>query len=616
MNNFLSKIISSPVREFILIALVAAAFGFNFLFGEYQAVIFFAALIGSLPTLKKTFYSLLRERRITIELFNSFALTVSFVSGEFSSAAFIVLMLLFAEILEWRTSSNSRHAVEELLKLKPLKALKEKNGETEEILVDDIKKGDTIIVKTGARIPADGIVIFGAASVNESSVTGESMPVKKIIGDKVIGSTLNESGVLKILVQKVGKDSTLERMVELIKEAARNKSRVEKIADKFASLFLPFVGAAGVFAYFLTGNIETMVAIFLVACADDMAVAIPLAMTAAQGRAAKRGVIVKGGEWFDVLSKIKTLVLDKTGTLTYGSFSVSESKIEPWISENDFLFAVAVAEKFSEHHIGRAIFKTAASRFEAIPEPDEIKVYGGSGIIARYKNNEIVIGDESILMKSGIDGGLIKEKLKELSLNAAAKTFVFVNKRFAGVIMLADIPRREAAESLKKLADIGVKRVIMFTGDNESAAEKTANALGIKEFHAGMSPEDKLRELELLEKESGPVCVIGDGINDAPALARADIGIAMGGAGMAVAVEAADAIILIDNLSRVPEMILLGRKTMSVIKGDAIIWFLSNVIGFAFVFLGLFGPALAAFYNFATDFLPLINSSRLFKKNL
>ena len=609
-----AKIIASPIREFILIALIAGAFSFSYFFPDYRLPVLLAALLGSLATFWQAFRVLLFERRVSIETFNSAALIVSFVTAEFSSAAFIALMLLFAELLEWNTRTRSSRAIEELLKLKPLKAFREKGGEKEEVLAEDIKKGDVIVVESGARIPVDGVVIFGGASVNESSVTGESLPAQKTIGDKVFGSTLNESGILKVRAERVGKESTLERMVELMKKAAENKSRPEKIADKFAALFLPVVALAGAATYFLSGNVSMTVAIFLVACADDIAVAIPLAMTAAIGRAAKRGVIIKGGEWLDVLSKMRTLVLDKTGTLTYGVFSVRDVKIEPGVSENEFWQSAAVAEKFSEHAVARAIFREAMKRVGEIPDPDEFKVYGGSGVIAKHGNNEIVIGDESILVPAGISESAIKDKYKDLFAAGRAKAYAFLNKKLIGAFVLDDIPRPEAAESVKKLTDIGVKRIIMFTGDNPRVAADVARALGIKEFRASMSPEEKLLALEAVEEESGPVGMVGDGINDAPALARANIGIAMGGTGTAVAVEAADAIILPDDLGRISEIILLGRKTLSVIKGDIVIWFFSNAIGFALVFSGVFGPALAAFYNFITDFLPLINSARLFRE--
>lgn len=614
MKKSAVRIIASPIREFILIALIAGAFGFSYLFPDYRLPILAAALLGSLATFWQAFRVLLFEHRVSIETFNSAALVVSFVTGEFSSAAVIALMLLFAELLEWRTRTRAGRAIEELLKLKPLKAFREKDGEKEEVVVEDIKKGDVIVVETGARIPVDGVVIFGGASVNESSVTGESLPVKKVAGDKVLGSTLNESGILKVRAERVGKESTLERMIELMKEAAKNKSRPEKIADRFAALFLPVVAFAGAATYFLTGNVSMTAAIFLVACADDIAVAIPLAVTAAIGRAAKRGVVIKGGEWLDVLSKIKTLVLDKTGTLTYGVFSVRDAKMESGVSEDEFWQAVAVAEKFSEHALGRAIFREAIKHIGQIPDPDKFKVYGGSGVIAKRGNDEIVIGDESILTDANIPESAIKGKYEDLLAAGRAKAYVFLNKKLIGAFALDDTPRPEAAASVRKLSDIGVKRIIMFTGDNPKVAADVARSLGIEEFRASMSPEEKLLALEKVEQESGPIGMVGDGINDAPALARADVGIAMGGAGTAVAVEAADAVVLSDDLGRIPEIVTLGRKTLSVIKGDIIIWFFTNAIGFTLVFLGVFGPALAAFYNFITDFFPLLNSTRLFRE--
>ncbi|MDP3934827.1 MAG: HAD-IC family P-type ATPase, partial [Candidatus Giovannonibacteria bacterium] len=339
--------------------------------------------------------------------------------------------------------------------------------------------------------------------------------------------------------------------------------------------------------------------------------------TAAIGRAAKRGVIIKGGEHLESLSQIKTLVLDKTGTLTYGTIAVSGFSLESGFNESEFWKSAAIAEKFSEHPIGRAIFYEAIKHFPSPPDPSDVRVVKGSGIIAKAGADEIVVGDEKILEDAGI---ILDRNLNEQIVAAAekqkTKAFVFVNKKLAGAIFLADTPRPEAKKSIAELKKIGVERVVMFTGDNAQVAKEISAELGISEFLASMSPEDKLRELEKLEKTGAPVCMVGDGINDAPALSRADIGIAMGKAGTAVAVEAADVVILTDNLMRVPEMILLGRKTFSVIKTDIVIWLLSNIFGFTLVLTGVFGPALAAFYNFATDFFPLINSARLFKEKI
>lgn len=598
---------SPPLREYMLIALLSVALLAYEATGRGWLVLLIAALFGSISV----YYRALTDafsRRVSIDTFNAFALIASFATGEIKSAAFIALMLAFAELLDWKTESKTKHSVEGLLKLKPLTAVREAGGMTEEVAISELSPGDTVLVTPGARIPADGRVIFGSALVNESSVTGESALIEKVPGDLVLSSTLNESGMLKIIVLKIGAESTLDRMVALMKEAAKNKSRSEKLANKFAAYFLPMVLAMGIVTYLLTKNLSMTVAFFLVACADDMAVAIPMAVLAAIGRAARKGVIIKGGEWLESLSKLKILILDKTGTLTYGAMAVSSVKINDWIGEKEFWTLAAAAEKFSEHPIGRAIGKEAFKKIKEIPDPDNFESKKGIGVVAKVAGKEVAIGDRGMADELGIKPFIYLESDNKI------KVFVFIDKKLAGIIAFADVPRLEAKESIKKLRKAGVEEIIMFTGDNENTASDVAKKLGIKKYRAAMSPEEKLKELEKLIGKNGPVGMVGDGINDAPALARADIGIAMGSTGTAVAIEAADVVILTDKLDRIAEVIKISRAAMATIRANMVIWALSNVIGFYFVFTGAFSPAWAAFYNFATDFLPLINSAFLFRK--
>ncbi len=611
-TDFMQKILVSPFREYIIAAVVALALVVDF-FTHNATLLLVVSIIGALPIVWKGLNAV-RKWSISIDTFNTFALAASFFSGEKRSAAFIVLMLTFASVLEWFTQYRARSAVEELLKLKPLTALREKDGVTEEISVEEIKKNDTIVVKIGSRIPVDGIVVYGEGFVNEASVTGESKLVEKIIGDEVLSSTLSESGAMKIRATNVGKESTIERMIALVNQASASKSHSEKLADRFAGIFLPIVALLGLGTYLVTRNMSMVIAFFLVACADDMAVAIPLAITAALGRAARRGVIIKGGEWLDVLGKLKILVLDKTGTLTYGELSIAFLKITPGTDEKDFWRYVAVAEKFSEHPVGKALLHKAAEKTNDIPDPDSFEVLKGIGVRAKIDNKEVFIGNEDILQKApSFDGqspfAELEEKEKQ---DGGTLVVVLVENKPIGIIGVADTPRSEARESMMRLKKEGLGRVIMFTGDNEHVASNVASTLGIDEFRASMKPEDKLRELEKLVLE-GPVGMVGDGINDAPSLARADVGIAMGAGGTAVAVEAADVVILNDDLARLPEIIALGRKTTSVIRGDMIIWAVTNLLGFALVFTGVAGPSLAALYNFVSDFFPLLNSARLFR---
>lgn len=611
--KIIKKFLNPPLREYAIALTALLALAIGFFIPKYEPVLIVVSLIGALPVLWQALLAL-RKLSVTIDVFNAVAVIIAFLADEILSATFIVLMLAFARLLDWRTETKTKNAIEELLKLKPITTTVEKDGRLLDVNTEAVRVGDTVVVKTGARVPVDGIVISGTTLINESSVTGESMLIAKTIGDSVIGLTLNESEVIKIRAMRVGKDSTSERMVELMREATKRKSNPEKIADKFAKIFLPVVGLLGLGTYLLTGNIKMTAALFLVACADDMAVAIPLAMTAAFGAAAKRGIIVKGGTALDTLSKIKTLIFDKTGTLTYGKITVRNIILAPKLDENLFWKMAAIGEKFSEHPLAKAIFHEAVKKIKDVPDPDEFRVHKGSGVWAKFGKDEIAIGDESLFEEIGITlhDALKRDIEKKRTAERSTVLTVFINQQYAGLISVSDTPREEAKESIEQLRALGIQKIIMFTGDSVETAKDVAEKLSIKDIRSGMLPKDKLDELEKLERE-GLLGMVGDGINDAPALSRADVSIAMGSGGTAVTVETADIVVLHDNLSKLPEAIILARKTMSVIRVDMIIWLISNLFGFALVFTGIAGPALASFYNFITDFFPLINSARLFK---
>lgn len=609
----ITTIFTSPYREYILSVILVGALGEYYLLHETTQLVLGAALLGSILPARDAF-SALRSRRITIEAFNFFALFVSFITGEYTSAAFIALMLTVASWLDWKTATRTFGAVEALLRLKPTKALRETIGQEEIIDAEIIKAGDILIVKEGDQIPADGVVIFGSALVNEASLTGESKPLEKAIGDEVYSSTVSEGGIIKIQATKVGQDSTLERMAVLIAEAAKNKSRAERLADRFAGIFLPLVLLAGVITYIITGNILMTAALFLIVCADDIAVSIPLAITAALGYAAKRGVIIKGGEWIRSLATIRTLVFDKTGTLTQGSFVLVRSEIDSSIGDNEFWTLVASVEKFSEHPVGKALYREARrNTTQPLLEPTDIKVLKGVGIVATVDGREVAIGNDAIVHSLGyVLDTTLEEKLSEDDAYDETSMSVFLNRRFVGKIGIADAIKGEASTALASLQKMGI-RTVMLTGDKEAVARSVAKKLGLSEYYAEMTPETKLETIEQLSS-GGALAMVGDGINDAPALARSDVGIAMGSKGTAVAVEAANIILVTDRLDRIVEMIALAKRTVSVVNADMGIWLITNVIGIALVFTGIATPAFAALYNLLTDFIPMINSARLFRQ--
>lgn len=596
----------------IIFSLIFLTIDIFFSFSWSVFLLSLGVVVGGLPVFLSGIRSLFRFH-LSIETFNAFAVGFAFFAGEYRSACFIVLMLVFASLLEWWTERKSSRSIEELLALRPSTAVREQEGKTEEIPVSHIRKDDILMVHTGERIPVDGVVVYGSGSVNEASVTGESMPVEKVIGDSVWGATLNEGSPLRIRATRVGKDSTLEKMIQLVLEAGKNKSKPERLADRFAGIFLPFVLFLGAIAYFFTGDTRMTAAIFLVACADDIAVAIPLAVTAAIGYVAKNGVIVKGGGRLSLLAQAKTLVFDKTGTLTFGSLELRDIHIESWIQSEDFWKFLGSVEKFSDHPVGRAAFRRASHEYTGdFVDPFYIEVLKGWGVEGVIEGRKIFVGKRGYvdsLFSHEYREGLIKRYGTHWFESADV---VVVDGRIAGFFVVDDVVRPESKQSLAYLRSLGIQHIVMLTGDDTKTAHKIAQDLGITEVIADVTPKTKLRVIEKISKHS-ITAMIGDGINDAPALARADIGIAMGG-GSASAIETADMVILSDNLSHLGGAIEVARRMRSIIYFDMGIWFVTNTVGFILVFLGIFGPALAAFYNFFTDFLPVINSLRLFWK--
>jgi heavy metal translocating P-type ATPase len=612
MRHRIRRWTTPPRRDFACIVLIVAGLLLD-LFIPYTGVFVAIVILGALPTTWSALRALW-ERRMTIDVFNAVALGVAIGSNELRSGAFIGLMLASARLLEWRTTTRTTDAVSMLLTLQPQVATLERDGAFEDVPVDTLHIGDRILIRNGARVPVDGIIIHGAAHLNEAAITGESMPVAKGPGDRVHSGTLNASGTITVRAERVGAATLLERMAALMRDAAQHKSQAERLADRFAAIFLPLVGLLGLLVFLWTRNAQMTAAVFLVACADDMAVAIPLAMTATLGRAATHGVLVKGGERIATIARLRTLILDKTGTLTYGALAVHDAMFAPGVDAMDGWRAFGIAEQRSEHPIGRAI-ASAASQRTSIPDPDTLTMVPG-GIIATASGRTIAVGNARMLAERNIAVPPdVVSAIDAMGAQGMTTVLLAIDGTYAGRCTVADTPRAEARASIAALRALGIRRIAMFTGDHPNVAATVAKTLGINDVRASMTPDAKLTAIAALatEQRGGTIGMVGDGVNDAPALARADVGIAMGTGGTAIAVEAADVVILTDDLRRLPDIIAMSRRTMNVIRSDMVIWALSNVIGFALVLTGIAGPAAAAFYNFITDFFPLLNSARLFR---
>jgi P-type Cu+ transporter len=578
-----------------------------------DALLTFFASIATLPVLLSAYRSL-KSKKITVDLLAGVALLVSILNREWASAVFINLMLTSARIFSDYTENKSRSAIRSLLKLKPEKVKVKKRNSIIEISVSKIKKGDLIVIELGDRVPVDGTVISGDAQIDQSSLTGESASIHKKLGDLVLSSTLNVSGSLVIKAEKVGKDTTFEKIIKLVEQSQKDKSSINTLAEKFASWYvvLSIVGSALLYVY--SHNTSLVLSVLLVTCADDIAVAIPMAFSAAIGRAAKRGIIIKGGNFLEGLIKVRTIVFDKTGTITKGSLKVGKIISLGRYKKNDVLKLAAMTECFSEHPVAKAIVRSVRENHVKFKEPEKFQEFPGKGSTAIFQDKKIVCGKEPFLKELDIriseDNQKVLEKIKKEG--SSSLLLVSYGGSLAGIITLMDEIRPEIKMTISNLKKLGIRKIVMLTGDNEGVAKAVAKKIGIDVFHANLLPEDKLEYVRKYLNEKNRVAMVGDGVNDAAALTLVDIGIAMGAIGSDTAIEAADIALMQDDLSKIPEAFELGNTVAKISRQDFLIWGVVNVIGLFLVFGRIIGPEGAAAFNFITDFFPILNSVRLF----
>lgn len=567
--------------------------------------------IATLPVLWSAIKSL-RDKKISVDLLASVALVFSLIAGEYASAVFINLMLTSARIFSSYVDALARHSIESLLKLKPHKAKIKRGDGVIEVAIDQIKKGDLIVIGLGEQIPVDGVVVDGQAGIDQSSMTGESVPISKMIGDSVLSSTIVVDGNLIVSAEKVGKETTFERIIELVEKSQANKAKINNIADRFATWYILSAFVVGVALYFIFGNISFVLAVLLVVCADDIAIAVPLAFLLAIGHSAQDGVIIKGNNFIEGFEKLKILVVDKTGTLTKGKLSVVDVFSFGRKNREEMMALSGIAFSVSTHPVARAIVKYVKEKGIIIEKPDKYEEHGGRGAVAYFRGHRIIVGNLPFFNKLKINIGkeqtdvIYNEERRGLNVTLAA-----LGDELIGFFVLADELRPEIKKSIRELKNIGVEKVIMLTGDNERVAKRIAEDAGVDEYYANLLPEDKLAHLKKYLSKDYKVAMVGDGVNDAAVLAASDIGIAMGAIGSDVAIETADVVLMRDDFSKLPEVIKLAREVMRISRQNFIIWGVVNIIGLGLVFGGVILVTGAAAYNFLTDFIPLLNSSRL-----
>jgi heavy metal translocating P-type ATPase len=575
------------------------------------ALALLAVLLGGIPRFVSGVKDAFRGK-ITVNVFVTVALAVTVAVGEFRPAAVIIFIMAVVGALESYTLDRTRRAIRDLLHLTPPTATV-RRGDTEVVVpVADLQVGDLVVLRPGERIPVDGVVTAGAGTVNQAPITGESMPVEKLKGSEVFAGTLNETGRLDVRTAKTGDDTTLARIVHLVEEAQDTKAPIQTMADRFTVWFFPTVIALALLGYLTSGDPKVSVAILLVACPCAFAIATPSAVSAGIANMARRAVLIKGGIYFELAGKLDTLLVDKTGTLTFGRPKVVEIVGQDGFTEDMVLRLAAVAEKYSEHPLARSVMALSQERRIEVPDPDDFKIEVGLGVTASHDGTTILVGKEEFLREHG--AAVSPRLAAEVARQAEhGRTVVLVGRgaEAVGLLAIADEVRPETAQAVAALKRMGVRQVSMLTGDNRRVAQAVAAQIGVDDFRAGLLPEDKQRVVKELQDQGRCVAMVGDGINDAPALALADIGIVMGAAGTDVAIEAADVTLMNDDLWRVADFVQMSRKVLRRIRLNIFFSIVYNAIGLALGTLGLLTPIMAVIFQEAGCISVVLSSTLL-----
>lgn len=555
----------------------------------------------------------LGRRKITVNVFVTVALIATLAVGEFRPAAIIIFIMAVVGALESYTLDKNRQSIRNLLDLAPQTATVRSGSGEVTVPLGEVQVGTMVIVKPGERVPVDGVVVAGASSVNQAPITGESMPVEKFKGSELFSGTLNLTGRVEARATKVGADTTLARIVHLVEEAQGIKAPIQNLADRFTVWFLPVVLVLAVTVFIVTGNIKTAISLLLVACPCAFAIATPTAVTAGISNMARRAVLVKGGIFFELAGKIDALVVDKTGTFTLGRPKVLEVVAFDGLPNRAVLEMAAVAEKHSEHPLAKAVLGHAKEQGLEAADPDEFKVEIGQGVVARWKGQDIAVGKADFLRGQGMTlSGEIQKSVATQTEQGRTAILVARGTQAVGLIAMADEVRPETRQAMASLHHVmGNRNITMLTGDNPQVAGAVAREIGLDHFQAGLLPEQKQAFVKKLQAVGHTVGMIGDGINDAPALALADVGIAMGAAGTDVAIETADVTLMNDDLSRVVDFMLMSRTVLRRIKLNIFFSIIYNAVGLALGSLGMLTPVMAVIFQEAGCVSVVLSSTLL-----
>jgi heavy metal translocating P-type ATPase len=569
-----------------------------------------AALVGGYPIFKEAFENIV-ERKMTMELSMTIALLSALAIGEFFTALVITAFVLAAEVLEGLTVGRGRRAIQSLLDFLPRTVAVRRNDQVVEVASDEVQIGDTVIVKPGGRVPVDGIVLGGRSFVEQAAITGEAMPVEKIAGDAVYAGTINQSGALEIGAQKLGRDTTFGRIIEAVERAEKSRAPIQKTADRLAGYLVYFALGAAVLTFIITHNVRSTISVVIVAGACGIAAGTPLAILGAIGRAAHQGAIIKGGLYLEALSAVDTVLLDKTGTLTFGTPQIREVISANGFAEQQIIAAASIAERKSEHPLARAIVARATELAIPLEEPDEFSYTPGRGIRVSYQGEEILVGSLALLVEHGMTRGLPPDA--NGAGGGVSEVYVARAGQVLGSIRIADVLRPQAKNAVAAMRQMGL-RTILLSGDTPAATSSVGRDLGVDEAVGGLLPEQKAKWVTELRSKGRNVAMVGDGINDAPALVEANVGIAMG-SGTDVARESADVILIGSDLSKLVETLRLARRCRGIIMQNFVGTLVVDSIGVVMAALGFLNPLLAAFIHVTSELAFILNSTRLLPRS-
>lgn len=572
-----------------------------------------AAAVAGLPIVHRAVHSL-RYRVIGIELLVTVATIGALAIGEYWEAAAVTFLFQLGGTLEAYTLGKTRSSLQKLMSLAPDRAVVRRSGAEREVPAEEVAAGDTVLVRSGERIAVDGLVLAGHGLVNQAAITGESVPVQREPGQPIFSGSVLEMGYLEVRADRVGSETTFSRVLQLVEEAQDAKAPTQRFVDRFARYYTPTAMALAVVVYLVTRDIEKALTLLVIACPGALVIATPVAVVAGIGAAARRGVLLKGGEALERAARVAAVAFDKTGTLTQGRPEVTALR-SFGLEESELIRLVSGAELRSEHHLARAILRRAERDGIAPSETEAFEVRPGLGVEAKLTGESglVLAGSRRLMARHGITvPAEVEQYAAEEEARGETAVVVALGDRVVGVLLVADPVRPEAPESVASLRQEGIQQIVMLTGDHAAAAASVATEVGVDQVHAALLPEDKVRLLRGYRDSTGrPIAMIGDGVNDAPSLAAADLGVAMGGSGTDVAMETADMVILSDRLDRLAEGIRISRATVRIMRQNLVFAVAVVLLLLAGVLQGSVFLAGGMLIHEASVLLVILNAMRL-----